>query len=99
MITLKDHDEDDEDDLCTLIVALMQKNHRAKRKMGVDSLTIGFAIYRADEGTGALHLDHPLSKSGYFKQNHQLLTTDFFKYNASVARSPTFINLREITSR
>lgn len=98
MITLKDHDEDDNDNLCTLIVALMQKNHRAKRKMGQDSLTIGFAIYKVDEG-GGLHLDHPLSKSGYFRENHQLLTVEFFKYNASVARSPTFINLREITSR
>lgn len=27
------------------------------------------------------------------------LDTNFFKYNASTARSPTFINLREISSR
>jgi len=29
----------------------------------------------------------------------QLLTTEYFKYNASVARSPTFINLREVNGR
>ena len=28
----------------------MQKNHRQKRKMGQDSLTIGFAIYEMKEG-------------------------------------------------
>jgi hypothetical protein len=28
----------------------MQKNHRAKRKMGLDSLTIGFAVYEMKEG-------------------------------------------------
>lgn len=95
IITLKDHDEDDDDDLCTLIVALMQKNHRAKRKMGLDSLTIGFAIYKLEDGHFDV-TDKPLSKIGF---KHQALTTEFFKYNASVARSPTFINLREITAR
>lgn len=27
------------------------------------------------------------------------LDTNFFKYNASVARSPTFINMREVSTR
>jgi calpain len=36
---------DDDDDKCTVIVALMQKNRRAQKRMGADCLTIGFAIY------------------------------------------------------
>lgn len=44
-ITLTDVDEDDDENKCTVIIALMQKNRRAKRKMGMDVLTIGFAIY------------------------------------------------------
>jgi calpain len=45
IIDLEDPDEDDEEDKCTVIVALMQKNRRAQRKLGMDCLTIGFAIY------------------------------------------------------
>lgn len=75
--------EDDEHDKCTLLVALMQKNRRAQRKYGMDCLTIGFAIYA---------LPDPESQP-------KPLPTRFFKYNASVARSPTFINLREVCSR
>ena len=89
MITLVDHDEEDSDDLCTCVVALMQKNHRIKRKMGLDNLTIGFAIYEVKEGAMGLQRS----------ANGQLLTTQFFRYNASVGRSPNFINLREISGR
>lgn len=82
-ITLVDVDDDDDDDKCTVIVALMQKNRRAQRKLGMDCLTIGFAVY---------HLKNPdtLPKP---------LDLNFFKYNASVARSPSFINMREVSCR
>lgn len=40
---------DDDDDKCTVIVALMQKNRRAQKRMGADCLTIGFAIYHVCE--------------------------------------------------
>ncbi|XP_053203439.1 calpain-B-like isoform X3 [Panonychus citri] len=96
IIELKDHDEGDEDDLCTLIVGLMQKNRRAKRKMGLDSLTIGFAVYAIKDGLFS-YGDEPAATRGYARR--QLLPTEFFKYNASVAKSPTFINLREVSSR
>lgn len=45
IIELADPDEDDEDAKCTVIIALMQKNRRAQRKLGVECLTVGFAIY------------------------------------------------------
>ncbi|XP_078033593.1 calpain A isoform X6 [Augochlora pura] len=80
-ITLEYPDEDD--DKCTVIVALMQKNRRAQRRMGAECLTIGFAIY---------HLEYP-------ERLPKPLDVNFFKYNASVARSPSFINLREVTCR
>lgn len=45
-ITLEDPDEEDEERKCTIIVALMQKNRRAQRKIGAECLTIGFAVYQ-----------------------------------------------------
>lgn len=41
-----DADEDDDEDLGTLIVGLMQKGMRKKRKEGVDMMTVGYAVYR-----------------------------------------------------
>lgn len=80
VVSLEDPDENDDDGKCTLIVALMQKNRRSRQNMGVECLTIGFAIYHANERD---LMNKPL------KMN-------FFKYNQSVARSPAFINLREV---
>jgi len=82
-ITLEDPDDDDDDDKCTVIVALMQKNRRAQRKFGLDCLTIGFTIYHLKTPDGV-----PTPLDGRF-----------FKYTASVARSPSFINLREVSCR
>ncbi|KAI2805674.1 Calpain-1 catalytic subunit [Blomia tropicalis] len=97
MITLVDHDDEDEDDLCTCVVALMQKNHRIKRKMGLDNLTIGFAIYEVKDNALGLGVSPRLNYSSV--PQVQALSTNFFRYNASVARSATFINLREISGR
>ncbi|XP_059481918.1 calpain-B isoform X3 [Neocloeon triangulifer] len=83
IITLEDPDEDDDESMCTVIVALMQKNRRSQRKMGAECLTIGFALYK---------LDNP-------ENQPKPLPLDFFKYNASVARSKSFINLREVSER
>ncbi|KAJ8264592.1 hypothetical protein GJAV_G00151070 [Gymnothorax javanicus] len=44
---LKLEDADDEDDQCSVIVALMQKNRRKLRCEGLDLEPIGFAIYEA----------------------------------------------------
>lgn len=59
----------------------MQKNRRSRRNMGSDCLTIGFAIYKVTERD----------------LQQKPLGLNFFKYNASVARSPAFINLREVS--
>uniref|UniRef100_A0A673GAH0 Calpain-9-like n=1 Tax=Sinocyclocheilus rhinocerous TaxID=307959 RepID=A0A673GAH0_9TELE len=40
---------DDGDKLCSVIVALLQKNRRRLRKEGLDMETIGFAIYEAPD--------------------------------------------------
>lgn len=82
IMTLEEPDDDD-DEKCTVVVALMQKNRRSRRNMGIDCLTIGFAVYKLT--------DRDLA------QKPQKL--NFFKYNASVARSPAFINLREVSCR
>ncbi|XP_051175430.1 calpain-A isoform X2 [Leptopilina boulardi] len=80
-ITLESPDEGD--DKCTVIIALMQKNRRAQRRMGADCLTIGFAVY---------HLGDP-------DRLPKPLDINFFKYTRSTASTPTFINLREVTCR
>jgi hypothetical protein len=83
-VVLEEVDEGDEEDKCTVIIALMQKNRRQMRRSGgIDLLTIGFAIY---------HLPYP-------DRVPKPLDLNFFKYNASVARSPSFINLREVSCR
>lgn len=43
---MEDPDEEDEERKCTVIIALMQKNRRAQRKIGAECLTIGFAVYQ-----------------------------------------------------
>ncbi|XP_065091814.1 calpain-B-like isoform X5 [Ochlerotatus camptorhynchus] len=83
VIHLEDPDEDDDEGKCTVIIALMQKNRRSRRNMGVDCLTIGFAVYRLSERD----------------LGQKPLKMNFFKYNASVARSQAFINLREVSCR
>ncbi|XP_005945353.1 calpain-1 catalytic subunit [Haplochromis burtoni] len=70
---------------CSFVVALMQKDRRKKRQEGQDMETIGFALYEVpDEFKGS---------SGVH------LKRDFFLSHASSARSETFINLREVSSR
>uniref|UniRef100_A0A1A9ZRB7 Calpain catalytic domain-containing protein n=1 Tax=Glossina pallidipes TaxID=7398 RepID=A0A1A9ZRB7_GLOPL len=83
VITLEDPDEEDDDGKCTVLVALMQKNRRSKRNLGMECLTIGFAIYHLTDR------DMQTRPQGL----------NFFKYHASVARSPHFINTREVTAR
>ncbi|XP_027631594.1 calpain-3 isoform X2 [Tupaia chinensis] len=80
----EDDDPDDSQVICSFLVALMQKNRRKDRKLGANLFTIGFAIYEV-----------PKEMHG----NKQHLQKDFFLYNASKARSRTYINMREVSQR
>ncbi|XP_071369789.1 calpain-2 catalytic subunit-like [Centroberyx affinis] len=87
VIKLEEEDDDPEDGEagCSFVVGLIQKNRRRMRKMGEDMNTVGFAIYEVpDEVSG---------------QRNVHLNRNFFLRNASAARSETFINLREVSSR
>ncbi|TKR77528.1 hypothetical protein L596_018482 [Steinernema carpocapsae] len=79
-VKLTDSDPDDDDDLCTVIFAVMQKYRRELKSSGLDNLAIGFAVYDAGP-------------------THSRLTQGYFQSHKSVARSPAFINLREVTGR
>ncbi|XP_041640667.1 calpain-2 catalytic subunit-like [Cheilinus undulatus] len=81
----EDDDPDDGEEGCSFVVGLIQKNRRRMRKMGEDMHTVGFAIYEVpDEFCG---------------QRSVHLNRNFFLRHASKARSETFINLREVSSR
>ncbi|XP_059186372.1 calpain-2 catalytic subunit-like [Centropristis striata] len=81
----EDDDPDDGEDGCSFVVGLIQKNRRKLRKQGEDMHTVGFAIYE-------------LPKQFYGKtQVH--LDKNFFLTHAQTARSETFINLREVSTR
>nr|XP_009931395.1 PREDICTED: calpain-3 isoform X2 [Opisthocomus hoazin] len=80
----EDDDPEDEEVVCSFLVALMQKNRRKERKLGANLYTIGFAIYE-------------VPKEMHGTKHH--LQKDFFLYNASKARSKTYINMREVSER
>uniref|UniRef100_UPI00398F74E4 calpain-2 catalytic subunit-like n=1 Tax=Pristiophorus japonicus TaxID=55135 RepID=UPI00398F74E4 len=80
-----DEDPDDDDDQCSFLVGVIQKNRRRQRKMGEDMHTIGFAVYEVPDE--------------YKSQTNVQLRRDFFMTHASSAKSETFINLREVMSR
>ncbi|XP_021097535.1 calpain-3 isoform X17 [Heterocephalus glaber] len=70
----------------------MQKNRRKDRKLGANLFTIGFAIYEVPKEAHG-HLCPQMHG------NKQHLQKDFFLYNASRARSKTYINMREVSQR
>ncbi|XP_028934011.2 calpain-3 isoform X8 [Ornithorhynchus anatinus] len=80
----EDDDPEDTEVVCSFLVALMQKNRRKDRKLGANLFTIGFAIYEVPEE---------------MQGNKEHLQKDFFLYNASRARSKTYINMREVSER
>uniref|UniRef100_A0A914VHK1 Cytosolic ca2+-dependent cysteine protease calpain n=1 Tax=Plectus sambesii TaxID=2011161 RepID=A0A914VHK1_9BILA len=76
--------DDDADNVCTCIIALLQKNRRLQRQNGINEmLTIGFAIYRVEDE----------------KLLAEPLTREFFRTHQSAARSHAFINIREVCTR
>uniref|UniRef100_A0A672R2H4 Calpain-1 catalytic subunit n=1 Tax=Sinocyclocheilus grahami TaxID=75366 RepID=A0A672R2H4_SINGR len=86
-VTLLEEDDDPEDEevACSFLVALLQKDRRRYRRHGQDMHTIGFAIYEIPEEYAGCQNVH--------------LKKDFFLTHSSCARSETFINLREVSTR
>ncbi|KAE8600398.1 hypothetical protein XENTR_v10013233 [Xenopus tropicalis] len=80
-----DDDPDDNEEGCTFIVGLIQKNRRKQRKMGEDMHTIGFAIYEV-----------PPQLTG---QKDIRLSRDYILRNKIREKSDTYINLREVLNR
>uniref|UniRef100_A0A8C1CP50 calpain-2 n=1 Tax=Cyprinus carpio carpio TaxID=630221 RepID=A0A8C1CP50_CYPCA len=85
-VTLLEEDDDPEDEevACSFLVALLQKDRRRFRRHGQDMHTIGFAIYEVRSKIGCQNVH---------------LKKDFFLTHSSCARSETFINLREVSTR
>uniref|UniRef100_A0A673JBL7 Calpain-1 catalytic subunit-like n=1 Tax=Sinocyclocheilus rhinocerous TaxID=307959 RepID=A0A673JBL7_9TELE len=85
-VTLLEEDDDPEDEevACSFLVALLQKDRRRYRRHGQDMHTIGFAIYEVRSKIGCQNVH---------------LKKDFFLTHSSCARSETFINLREVSTR
>lgn len=83
VMSLKEPDVGDKEGLCTVVIALMQKYRRTRKNMDIGCLNIGFVIYKVTEKQLE---EKPLKK-------------DFFLYNASFARCPVFMNIREISCR
>ncbi|XP_075060416.1 calpain-8-like [Mixophyes fleayi] len=80
-----DHDGSSDEPCCTVIVGLMQKNRRRQKKLGEELLTIGYTLYRVPKELQ--------------DQTDVHLSRDFFQKNQSVARSDTFVNMREVSKR
>ncbi|XP_026215140.1 calpain-8 isoform X2 [Anabas testudineus] len=86
-IRLEDVDDEphDGEDGCTVLVGLMQKGARRERRFGRDLNTIGFAIYEVP--------------AEYKGRTNVRLGPDVLLQKTAVARSQTFINLREVSER
>ncbi|XP_028844176.1 calpain 2, (m/II) large subunit a [Denticeps clupeoides] len=81
----EDDDPDDNEVGCSIVVGLIQKNRRQMRKVGEDMHTIGYAIYEVPPQ--------------FHGQTEVHLDKNYFLTHAQKARSDTFINLREVSSR
>ncbi|KAM9700075.1 calpain-2 catalytic subunit-like isoform 1-T1 [Menidia menidia] len=78
-------EDGDPADGCGLLVGLIQKDRRKLRRQGQDMHTVGFAIYELPQQ--------------FHGQRDVHLDKNFFLSHAQTARSETFINLREVSSR
>ncbi|XP_029448961.1 calpain-2 catalytic subunit [Rhinatrema bivittatum] len=87
MIKLDEADDDptNNEEGCTFLVGLIQKNRRKQRKMGEDMHTIGFAIYEVPPECSS--------------QPNVHLSKQFFLSTKAKEKSDTFINLREVMNR
>ncbi|XP_030627251.1 calpain-2 catalytic subunit-like [Chanos chanos] len=86
-VTLEDVDDDPLDGKggCTILVELMQKGLRQERRLGRDTNTIGFTIYKVPDE--------------YKGRRNVRLGADVLLRQNPVALSSTFINTREVCDR
>ncbi|WKX98459.1 hypothetical protein Q1695_013832 [Nippostrongylus brasiliensis] len=70
-VQLTDSDPDDDDELCTVIFAVMQKYRRNLKAQGLDNVPIGFAVYDAGGTTGRL-------SKGFFQSNKSSMRSAAF---------------------
>ncbi|XP_008068255.1 calpain-8, partial [Carlito syrichta] len=88
-IHLDEADEDQEEGIgepcCTVLLGLMQKNRRRQKRIGQGMLSIGYAIYQVPKELES-HMDMHLGR-------------DFFLGHQPSARTSTYVNLREVSSR
>ncbi|XP_058389626.1 calpain-8 [Diceros bicornis minor] len=81
-----DHQEENEGEpCCTVLLGLMQKNCRRQKRIGQGMLSIGYAVYKVPKELES-HTDVHLGR-------------DFFMGHQPSARSSTYVNLREVSSR
>uniref|UniRef100_A0A8C3UA70 Calpain 8 n=1 Tax=Catharus ustulatus TaxID=91951 RepID=A0A8C3UA70_CATUS len=87
-IRLDEPDDDHEGSLnepcCTILVGLMQKNRRRQKRMGEGLLSIGYSLYRVK-----------------FLENSPDVHAGrtFFMRHQPAARTASYVNLREVSSR
>ncbi len=75
-ITLTDADPDDDDTLCTCVLAVLQKYRRQLRHAGLDLLAIGFAVYQVIKGSNTRNSgwNEPYK---YFSENGRCFNSAF----------------------
>lgn len=72
MIELKEGDDDDDDGNCSVLLALMQKDRRSQRHLGVADLCIGYSVYKVpDDFSGKLD-------KHFFDYNKSIATSGSF---------------------
>ncbi|XP_050616668.1 calpain-8 [Macaca thibetana thibetana] len=88
-IHLDEVDEDQEESIgepcCTVLLGLMQKNRRRRKRIGQGMLSIGYAVYQVPKELES-HTDAHVGR-------------DFFLDYQPLARTSTYVNLREVSGR
>ncbi|KAI1714548.1 calpain family cysteine protease domain-containing protein [Ditylenchus destructor] len=78
------HSSVEQDGKVTVICAVLQKYRRELRVRGLDTLPIGFVVYPVNR-----------AEIGYGTK----LNGNFFEHAKTAAKSPSFVDLREVTAR
>jgi len=75
-VKVVDPDEDDDENMGTIIVALMQKDMRKERSQGGDVHTIGYLIYKVSEAEAGQPLDQDwIKRHASFAKSHTFINT------------------------